>query len=206
MLISGGRGNYGMRRFSTRRGRSRKPSRKMVMQHIPSLMGNSPANNIGLVHVLAHSGSLAGGSPSASRMDEDRLTEVANGNHIGRMHVNVNFIPASTSEGYYEYAFVKYERSFTVPVIGVDPVPSSADITTNGLQQEVRSFTPGYVVQFGTIPITPETIVSRNLTVSWAKFGKSLVRDGDYFCLIFFNRTGAAATVYDLQIRFKTYH
>ena len=189
-----------------RRGRPRRTTRKMVMQHIPSLMGNSPANNIGLVYVLAHAGSLAGGSPSASRMEEDRLTEVANGNHVGRMTVNVNFIPASTSEGYYEYAFVKYERSFSVPTIGTDPVPTSANITTNGLQQEVRSLSPGYVVQFGTIPITPETIVSRNLSVSWAKYGKSQVRDGDYFCLIFFNRTGAAATVYDLQIRYKTYH
>ncbi len=195
-----------MPRFRRSFRRARKPARKMVMQHIPSFMGNSPSNLIGLVHVLAHSGSLAGGSPSASRMDEDRLTEVANGNHIGRTHVELSFIPVDLTSGYYEYAFVKYERSFAVPTIGVDPVPSSANIATNGLQQEVRSLSPGYVVQFGTIPMTGDQSAKRTLSVSWAKFGKSLVRDGDYFVLIVFNRATSNATVYDIQCRYKTYH
>ncbi len=196
-----------MRHYSNRRpGRRRKTIRKMVMQHIPAFLGNSPSNNIALVHVLAHSGSLAGGSLSASRMEEDRLTEVANGNHIGRTHVDISFVPADATQGYYEYAFVKYERSHSVPTIGVDPVPSSADIQTNGMQQACRSITPGYVVQFGTIPVTAETTVNRKLSVSWSKFGKSQCRDGDYFVLLVFNRAVADAGIYDLQVRYKTYH
>ncbi len=168
-------------------------------------MGNAPANNVGLVHVLAHSQQLAGGSMTASRTGgEDRTTEVDNGRKVGNMTIDFALTPLAATKGYYEYCLVKYERSFSVPVIDVDPVPSSADIITGGLQREARSLAPGYVVQFGTIPCTAETNVSRKIRVSWSKFGKETVRDGDYFVLIFFNRSDAAG-IYDLQIRYKTY-
>ncbi len=175
------------------------------IQHSPSLIGNTPANNIALLHVLAHSQQLAGGSMTASRTGgEDRTTEVDNGRHVGKMTLDVAFIPLAAANGYYEYVVVKYERSFTVPVVGTDPVPSSANAVTDGLQREARSLAPGYVVQHGIIPITAETTVVRKIKINWAKFGKSLVRDGDYFCIIFFNRA-AASNTYDISIRYNTY-
>ncbi len=168
-------------------------------------MGNGPADNIGLLHVLAHAQGLAGGSMGASRTGgEDRLTEVDNGRHVGHTTIDFSLSFTASPVGYYEYAVVKYERSTSVPSIGTDPVPSSADITTVGLQQSVRSLSPGYVLQYGQIPCVPNINVHRVIKINWAKFKKSLVRDGDYFCIIFFNRSNTT-NIYDLQIRYRTY-
>ncbi len=169
-------------------------------------MGNSPNNDVGLLHVLAQAGQLAGGAMSVARIGgEDRLTEVDNGRTIGKMQVQIDFTVGPNSNGFYEVAAIKYERSTSVPVIGTAPVPTSADIGTNGLQQEVRSNTPGYVIYFDTIAITPETNRSKKLTLNWAKYGKAVVRDGDFYAIIMFNRTNDSTTVYDIQTRYKTY-
>ncbi len=135
---------------------------------------------------------------------EDRTTEVDNGRTVGKTTIDFGLTPTALTTGYYEYAVVKYERSFTVPAIGTDPVPTSANIITGGLQRECRSLAPGYVLQFGIIPATKETVVTRKIIINWAKFNKEKVRDGDYYCIIFFNRTDGAG-VYDLHIRYKTY-
>ncbi len=175
------------------------------IQHSPSLLGNAPANNTGLLHVLAHAGNLAGGAMTSSRTGgEDRTTEVDNGRVIGRTTIDWALTPLTTTKGYYEYVIVKYERSFTVPVVGTDPVPSNANMLTDGLQREARSLAPGYVLQFGLIPVTSETNVVRKIIINWAKFRKAQVRDGDYFCIIFFNRSDASG-IYDLHIRYNTY-
>jgi len=190
-----------------RRRFSRRGTRKMYsqpVQHTASLIGNAPANDTGLVHVLAHASQLAGGSMTASRTgNEDRTTEVDNGRHVGKMTLDIGFTPGG-AKGYYEYAITKYERSFSVPTIGVDPVPSNADMAADGLQRAVRSLTPGYVIRYGIIPITLETSRTQKLVINWAKFKKAQVRDGDYFTITMFNRTDAAP-VYDIYTRYKTY-
>ncbi len=191
-----------MRHYGNRPFRRRKIPINTI-QHSPALIGNAPANGIGLLHVFAHAGSLAGGSMGGARTGgEDRLTELDTGRKLGPVTIDIGIIPATGQQGFYEYAIVKYERSTSVPVVGVDPVPSSADMVSNGLQQAVRSLTPGYVIRFGLIPVTTETTVVRKITVNFAKFRKAKVRDGDYFCIIFYNRTQATGT-YDLHFRYK---
>ena len=191
------------RRLHYSRGTRRVPTQSI--QHSMSLIGNAPGANVGLAHVLAHAQGLAGGSMTASRTGgEDRTTEVDNGRSVGAMTIDIGFIPLGASQGYYEFALVKYERSFTTPAWGTDPVPGNANVITDGLQREARSLTPGYVVQYGLIPITAEINRTKKIIVNWAKFKKAKVRDGDYFVLLIFNRT-AAAGVYDIHCRYRTY-
>ncbi len=203
MLISGGNTRCTMRHYFNRSRKRKVTYLKNPIQHSPSLIGNAPANGIALLHVFAQAPGLAGGSMSADRTDENRLTEVGNGRKLGRVTIDVGIIPATGQQGFYEYAVVKYERSTSVPVVGTDPVPSSADCVGTGLQQAVRRLTPGYCIQFGLIPITTETTVVRKITISFAKFRKAKVRDGDYYCIIFYNRTQATGT-YDLHFRYRT--
>ncbi len=193
-----------MRHFS-RRGRGKRKIYGQPVQHSPSLMGNAPLNNIGLLHVLARSGTLAGGSMTASRVgDENRTVDVDNGRSIGKMTVSVNFTTSGASIGYYEYAFIKYHRQTSVPAIGTDPVPTSADIVSDGLQRAVRNFTPGWVVHFGTVSSNTAFNRGIKLVINWAKFKMEKVRDGDFYCLVMFNRSDGTAT-YDIQTRYKTY-
>ncbi len=136
---------------------------------------------------------------------EDRTTAVDNGRKVGNMTLDIGIVPGTTTNGYYEYCVVKYERSTSVPVIGTDPVPSTADIVSDGLQRSCRSSTPGYVIKYGMIPLTSETSRTVKLSIRWAKFHKEKVRDGDYFTIVFFNHTGDGSCIYDLQCRYKTY-
>lgn len=192
-----------MRRFGRRFSR-RKWIPKKPIQHTPALIGNAPGANTGLLHVLAHAGTLAGGSMTGSRTGgEDRTTEVDNGRHVNTMIVNIGFIPAGGTSGYYELGFIKYERSFTTPAVGSDPVPSTADMVGDGLQRAVRSLTPGYMIKYMQIPVTAETVTTRSIKVNWRKYKKDLVRDGDYFTLLIFNRTAGAGT-YDITTRYTT--
>ncbi len=193
-----------MRRISSY-GRSRRRISfiKNPIQHSPSLIGNAPAAGILTLHVFAHAGVLAGSGMGASRMEEDRLTEVANGRRLGRVTIDMGIIPGTGQAGFYEYALLKYERSNAVPIVGTDPVPSSADCVATGLQQAVRSLSPGYVIQFGLIPITEETVFAKKIIANFAKFKKAKVRDGDYYVILIYNRTGASGT-YDLQFRYRT--
>ncbi len=205
ILTSGGQNKWNMRHFGKRGGKKRKLFGQPV-QHSPSLMGNSPANLIGLIHVLAHANILAGGSMTSDRTGgEDRTTDVDNGRHVGKMHVQIDFTVGAASSGYYEIAAIKYERSTTVPAIGVDPVPSSADISGDGLQRAVRSLSPGYIIYWDTVAITPGTNRTKKILLNWNKYGKATVRDGDYYTLIVFNRSNDNNTIYDIQTRYRTY-
>jgi len=190
---------YGYRRPMKRRGRQ---ILKGAIQHSPALMGNAPAGGVALLHVLAHATVLAGTSMSQNRFDEDRNTECANGRNIHNMICNISFVPATATQGYYELGFIKYERSTSVPAIGTDPVPATATILADGLQNSVRSLSPGYMIKFMTIPVTAEISKAISIKLNWAKYRKAKVRDGDYFCLVVFNRTNGAGT-YDIQTRFN---
>ncbi len=192
-----------MRHYGRRGGRRRSIPRETI-QHSPSLIGNAPAAGIALLHVFAHADNLASPNLTQDRTGgEDRFTAVDNGRRILPVTIDISILPGTGQQGVYEYAIVKYERSTSVPAIGVDPVPSSADIVASGLQGAVRGFTPGYVVNFGLIPVTSETTTIRKIKVNFAKFKKAKVRDGDYYTIIMYNRTQAGGT-YDLQFRYYT--
>ncbi len=174
------------------------------IQHTLAFMGNTPGNNTAVVHVLAKAGILAGGAMDSDRSDEDRLEEVANGRHVGNMTINLDFTVAAATTGYYEYALIKYEKQLTVPALGVNQVPSSTEINTQGLQQAVRQHAPGWVIKYGTIPLSGGSNKSAIILAKWAKFNKSKVRDGDFWILIVFNRSDANGS-YDVQVRYKAY-
>ncbi len=175
-----------------------------VIQHSPALLGNAPANNVALLHVLAHAGNLAGSSLTTGRTGgEDRSTEVDNGRYVRDMIVQIAFIPNVNTVGYYEIAFIKYERSTSVPTIGTDPVPTSAVCISDGLQGAIRSLSPGYMIKFMQVPVTKETSKVLSLKINWSKYRKAKVRDGDYFCLVVFNKSSSSG-VYDISTRYNT--
>ncbi len=194
-----------MRHYFNRRSRGARKTFTPSIQHSPSSIGNAPAFQVGLLHVLAKSGLLAGASMTSDRTGvEDRTVEIDNGKHVGQMTIDLVIQPSTDTSGYYEYLFVKYQRQTSVPAWGTDPVPTSAGVLTDGLQREARSLSPGWVVKFGIIPCTSETVVTRTIKVNWKKFKMDKVRDGDFFCMLMYNRQ-SSATKYDFHVRYKTY-
>ncbi len=184
--------------------RRRAGPRKASIQHIPSSMGNTILTNDQLLTFQAVSTVRAGASLTSDRMETDRLTEVGNGSIIGEITVTVAMFPGA-SNGYLEYVCFKAERQGSTPVKDTFPIPTDAEVLASGLQQMYRSNMPGWIMKFGTIPYTPETIHTRDIKFAPAKFGKGKVRDGDFYGICFFNR-GASSITFDWQARYKSYH
>jgi len=194
------------RYYSNRRSRRRRTGgATTIIQHSPSSMGNLVPTNDQLVTFMAVANVFAGGSMTTDRTDENRLTDVPNGRNIGRTTWNVGFeVGSETQSGYIEYCVFKAERQHGTPVVGTDPLPTDAEVISLGLQAMYRNNLPGWVIKFGLIPITSETIVTREISVSWSKFKKQRVKDGDFYGIVFFNRTGVNVTI-DWQCRYKTF-
>lgn len=203
MLISGGSLNYGMRHYGRQTFRRKRKTYKSSIQHVPSSIGNSILTNDQLITFQAVATVTAGSSLTSNRMETDRLTEVGNGFIIGNMTVTVAMFPGS-SNGYLEYIVFKAERQGSTPVKGTFPIPSDAEVLSSGMQQVYRSNMPGWIIKYGTIPYTPETIHTRDIKFSFTKFGKGKVRDGDFYGVAFFNR-GASTITFDWQCRYKSY-
>lgn len=166
-------------------------------------MGNNILTSDQLVTFQAVSGTLAGGGMGSSRMETDRLTEVSLGEHVGQMVLSVAMRPGAGA-GYIEYMVFKAERQGSTPTIGTFPIPTDAEVNTQGMQQIYRQNMPGWCIKYGTIPFTPETIHTRDIKISWSKFGKSKVKDGDFFGCAFFNRSAVTVT-FDWQVRYYSY-
>ncbi len=166
-------------------------------------MGNTILTDAQLVTFIAVANQNAGASMGSTRMDTDRLTEVSNGENVGNATVTIGMFPGA-SNGYLEYIVFKAERQPSTPVVGTHPIPSNAEVNSSGMQQMYRSNMPGWIIKYGTIPYTPETIHTRDIKISWAKFKKAKVRDGDYFGIAYFNR-GASTITFDWQARYKSY-
>ncbi len=193
--------HYGFRR----RTRGSRSPRKASIQHSPSSMGNVVPTNDQLVTFMAVATVTAGTSMTTNRLESDRLVEVANGHLVGQTTWDVGFqVGSETQSGYVEYVIFKAERQPTTPVVGTHPIPTDAEVIASGMQQMYRSNMPGWVLKFGTIPVTSETIVTRQISINWAKFRKGKVRDGDFFGITFFNRTATNLTI-DWQCRYKSY-
>ncbi len=160
-------------------------------------------SNTQLVTFIAVSTVPAGTSMSNTRLDTDRAVEVSNGALVGRTTINVGMLPAAGANGYYEYIVFKAQRQFTTPVKGTNPLPSDTEVIAAGLQQEYRKNMPGWIIQYGQFPITAETTATKTIKIDWNKFKMAKVRDGDFYGITYFNRTGATCT-FDWQARYHS--
>ncbi len=189
-------------RFKRRR-RSPSKSRTRV-QHSPSTMVDSIVANDQNVVLAVVPRQDAGSSATASRRDTlDRDRTVGVGSVVGTIDFDIGF-NAVTNEGFVEYVIWKAERQPSTPTVGTFPIPSDADCITSGLQQLYRMNMPGWVMQFGMIPVAAELPTTKHLKCKLGKFKKGKIRDGDYIGITLFNRTGADLN-HTTQMRYYEY-
>ncbi len=193
-----------MRHFGFRR-RTRRFSSKprgQVTVHVPSTMEQSTAADVGSI-VYAQTPSLfAGGSASSNieASDRDRTVNVGN-SIIGA--ITFNFSSRSTAvAGTIDFCVFRVERSFITPVIGTDPIPSSAEMLTQGVQQAMRMNLPGRVIHFSTRSYAVEQPINHLIRVTPAKFRMAKVRPGDHIGIMIFNR-GSGTIIWSMQMRYK---
>ncbi len=189
---------YGLRRRM-------RPRRKLgnSVIHVPSTMSQTLATKIATVIVIESPSIFAAGSASDNIEAQDKDRTVNVGHHLGTLNVSFSCRNAS-ADGVVEYAILKVERQSTTPVLGTHPIPTSAEIDTQGLQQAVRLANPGKVFHYSARAYTLQISYVHNMRVSPAKFKLSKVKAGDHWILLVFNRGGSQIT-FDVQMRYKEY-
>lgn len=169
--------------------------------HVPSTIGNTlAANTLGLALCVTPS-TVAGSAATVATEQGNRSTTVATGSRVNMVIADIAFSNAS-GVGYIEIAAFKAERLFTAPAVGTNPIPTTTETLTQGLQQISRLNMPGWIFKYQQRPLSAETPTHFKVAVSLAKFRKSKWRIGDYYGLMIFNRSTASIT-YDVQCRFK---
>ncbi len=175
------------------------------IQHSPASVLNTVATGTGLLVFAITPDSVAGTAASATREGSDRATEVTPGSFVPRVDYDISVSAiAAGSQGPVEVCFFKVERSFIVPVIGTDPIPSNANLATGSLQQLMRMNMPGWVQAFYQFAVTPETVVTRHYKINLAKFRKSKQRDGDFTGMLLVNKTGGSIDI-NVHMRYYQY-
>ncbi len=192
--------------FRSMRGRGRKRSfrpRGNTVIHVPSTIAGSLASSIGVVIVIASPSILAGGSASDNIEAQDKDRTVNVGHHIGRLNLDIS-IRNTAGDGVMEFCVFKVERSAITPVLGTFPIPSTAEIVAQGMQQVCRLENPGKVFHYSKRPYTIEQTIVHKIIVSPAKYRLSKFKAGDHWILMIFNR-GPQAITFDYEGRFKEY-
>ncbi len=189
-----------------RRGRRRVSlgRRKTGIQHYHCSLAQSIAAG-----VMINLNCINAGSYSVVGTDEDTVrTALSNkqqectiGSEIGRTTIDIG-LRTATASGIVEYAVYKIERSTAIPAVGALNLPASADVSSGGLQCEMRNHNPGRILEFGQIAYTAETTRTKKLNINWKKYRLATIRQGDFYGLVFFNR-GPSAVVIDVYCRFK---
>ncbi len=199
-ILSGG--NKDMPRF---RRSFRRPRRKTgnVVIHVPSTMDQNLVKDVASLIVISAPSIFAAGSASSNIEAQDKDRTVNVGHHIGRLNLDIGFRNMIT-DGIIEFCVLKVERDDSVPAIGTHPIPSSAEILSQGLQQACRMANPGKVFYFAQRAYTIEMPFVQKITVSPAKYKLSKCKAGDHWILILFNR-GTQNCTFDYQGRFKEY-
>jgi len=164
-------------------------------------MGNTIMTNDQVVTFVGVSTVPAGTSVSNTRVDSDRAVELSNGSHVGRITINVG-LTSINDEGYIEVVVFKVQRSAVTPVKGTFPIPSDTDVINAGLQQTYRNNMPGWVIQYRQIPISAQTPKTFVLKIDFKKFKMGTVRDGDFYGITYFNRSGGSV-ILDWQARYS---
>ncbi len=185
------------------RRRSRRRITGNTVIHVPSTIATSLANGTSFVTIVASPSINAAGSASSNIEAQDKDRTVNVGHHVGRLNLDLN-IRNTIGDGVVEFCVYKVERQATTPTIGNHPIPSSAEINTQGIQQACRLANPGKVFHYSKKPYSVENTQIHKIIVSPAKYKLSKMKAGDYWILQVFNRGPSAVTI-DYEGRFKEY-
>ncbi len=171
--------------------------------HVPSTMAGVIAGNAETLFICVSPSIFAAGSASSNIEAQDKDRTVNVGHHVGRLNIDTT-IRGTSGNGVIEYCLFKVERAASTPAVGTHPVPSGAEITTQGLQQACRMANPGKVFHFSKTTYTVELNKVHKVIVSPAKYKLSKLKAGDHWCLLVHNRGGTAIT-FDFECRYKEY-
>lgn len=156
-----------------------------------------------LVTFPAVAENLAGSGLQGGRGTGDRAQDVGVGNDIFKIHWDIG-VRNITDDGILEYLVFKAQRQSATPVKGTFPIASDAEVTSTGLQGSYRDNMPGWVVKFGKIAFAQAQPRTIKIDVNFGKFRMSKIRDGDFYGLVFFNRSPATVFL-DWEARYYEY-
>ncbi len=145
----------------------------------------------------------AGGSASSNIEAQDKDRTVNVGHHMGVATIDFG-CRITTADGTLEFGVTHVERSHSTPALSTPPLPTGAEIETQGLQQALRMSNPGRVVHFSQRAYSADNTITHKIVFKPSKFKSSKVKAGDYWMLIVHNR-GSATITYDFQCRYKEY-
>ncbi len=187
------------------RRRSRRPRRKMgnSVIHVPSSMDATLVANTAVVLVLTSPSIFAGGSASSNIEAQDKDRAVNVGHHVGAFTVDIS-VRDTPASGIIECCVFKVERAATTPILGTHPIPSTAEVLTQGTQQACRLANPGKVFHYSKRAFSDNQIIAHRFRVSPAKFRLSKLKAGDHWILLLFNR-GTGSITFDFEARYKEY-
>ncbi len=172
--------------------------------HVPSTIGGNLAANVAQVFVIVSPSIFAAGSASSNIEAQDKDRTVNVGHHIGTLNLDLTARQPGQS-GVVEFCVIKVERADSTPSIGSHPVPSTAEIVSQGMQQACRMANPGKVFHYSKRAYTAEIAVVHKIRVSPAKFKLSKCKAGDHWLLIAMNRDVAGGITFDFEARYKEY-
>lgn len=174
------------------------------MIHVPSTMSQTLTSGASSLVIIASPSIFAAGSASSNIEAQDKDRTVNVGHHIGRLNLDITIRNTST-DGVIEFCVFKDERSDATPAVGTHPVPSTAEISSQGMQQACRMANPGKVFHYSKRPYSIENTLVHKIIVSPAKYKLSKFKAGDHWVLLMFNRGAGASVTFDYEGRFKEY-
>ncbi len=156
------------------------------------------------VLVIVSPSIFAAGSASSNIEAQDKDRTVNVGHHVGRLNIDVT-IRSTTTNGVIEFCVFKVERADSTPALGTHPIPSTAEILSQGMQQACRLANPGKVFHYSKRPYTGDMNLTHKIIVSPAKYKLSKLKAGDHWMMLMFNRSTGGTITYDFEARYKEY-
>ncbi len=191
-----------MRHFGYKRRRMPFKGKNAVI-HVPSTIGGTIATGAEALLVLQSPSIFAAGSASSNIEAQDKDRTVNVGHHMGQCTIDFT-ARITTADGALEFLVMQVQRSDATPAINNHPVPSAAQMASQGLQQACRMANPGRVVHFSVRAYSADNTIAHKIVFRPGKFKVSKVKAGDHWILIVHNR-GSATVTYDMQARYKEY-
>ncbi len=174
-----------------------------VVIHVPSTIDGTLASVTSVLFIISSPSIFAAGSASSNIEAQDKDRTINVGHHIGRLNIDLA-IRSTTTDGVVEFCLYKVERADATPALGTHPVPSTAEVNTQGMQQACRLANPGKVFHYSKRAFSIENPFNHKIVVSPAKFKLSKIKAGDHWVLQVFNRSAATFTI-DFEARYKEY-
>ena len=192
--------------FRRRRRRFASKPRLNSVTHVPSTMNNVVMGDTSIIFYFAVPANYAviGTAVTADTFENaDRSQAVQVGAKIGRVTIDFD-IRSLTADGTIEYAVFKVERANVVPDTDGVLLPTNASIIIAGLQQTMRQFQPGRILNFGLMGVAAEQPRAKKVVVDFSKYRLGTMRTGDYYGIIVHSKNTASVVV-DFQARYKAY-